>query len=87
MSAGISLVERPSQTAVCSPHTAAYFSLGDFSTFATTTVPTRVSSTQPSLIKILDINQFNCNLLKPHSQLHLHHFNLLLNQLPSLVSS
>ena len=49
MSAGISLVERPSQTAVCSPHTAAYFPLGDFSIFATTTVPTRVSSPSPAV--------------------------------------
>jgi hypothetical protein len=34
----------------------------------------------------MDINQFNCNLLKPTSQLHVHYFNLLLNHLPSLVS-
>ena len=39
------------------------------------------------MIEKLDINQLNCNLLKPHSQLHLYHFNLLLNHLPSLVSS
>jgi hypothetical protein len=101
MSAGISLVERPSQPTVCYQHTATYFSLGDSSMFATMTAPTRVSSpspavfsstsktttTQPSLIKKLDTNQFNCNLLKPTSQLHLNHFNLLLNHLPFLVSS
>ena len=49
MSAGISLVERPSQPTVCSQHTATYFSLVDSSMFSTMTAPTRVSSPSPAV--------------------------------------